>query len=277
MKNYLTGKNVLITGAAGSIGSELVRQVLKYEPQYIFVLDHEETGIFNLWESNRNKLTPILTDIKLRNEVEKYFAKYKPDIVFHAAAYKHVVMGERFPEIVRLTNVEGTRNIVNSAKRHGVKKLIFISTDKAVNPVSVMGKTKREGEKICQKAGYICVRFGNVLASRGSVIPIWKEQIEKGGPLLVTHPDMQRFFMSISEAGRLILKAGEIGRPGEILVLDMGKPIRILELAKTLIKLSGKEIEIKFIGPRPGEKLFEQLIKEDEVVEKRDELFIVKG
>jgi len=275
--NFLTGKDILITGAAGSIGCELVRQVLKHDPRYIYILDHEETGIFDLWESNRAKLTPILTDIKLKDEIDRYFEKYKPQIVFHAAAYKHVIMGEKFPEIVKLTNIEGTRNIVEASKKIGVEKLIFISTDKAVEPESVMGETKKEGERIVKEAGYISVRFGNVLASRGSVIPLWQKQIERGGPLLITHPDMQRYFMSISEAGRLIIKAAEIGKAGEIIALDMGSPIRILELAKTIIKLSGKEIEIKFIGPKPGEKLFEQLIKDDEVVEKRDELFIVKG
>jgi FlaA1/EpsC-like NDP-sugar epimerase len=275
--NFLTGKDCLITGAAGSIGTELVRQVLKHDPRYIYILDHEETGIFDLWESNRAKLTPILTDIKLKDEIERYFEKYKPQIVFHAAAYKHVIMGEKFPEIVKLTNIEGTRNIVEASKKIGVEKLIFISTDKAVEPECVMGETKKEGERIVKEAGYISVRFGNVLASRGSVIPLWQKQIERGGPLLITHPDMQRYFMSISEAGRLIIKAAEIGKAGEIIALDMGSPIRILELAKTIIKLSGKEIEIKFIGPKPGEKLFEQLIKDDEVVEKRDELFIVKG
>jgi len=275
--NFLTGKDILITGAAGSIGCELVRQVLKHDPRYIYILDHEETGIFDLWESNRAKLTPILTDIKLKDEIERYFEKYKPQIVFHAAAYKHVIMGEKFPEIVKLTNIEGTRNIVEASKKIGVEKLIFISTDKAVEPEGVMGETKKEGERIVKEAGYISVRFGNVLASRGSVIPLWQKQIERGGPLLITHPDMQRYFMSISEAGRLIIKAAEIGKAGEIIALDMGSPIRILELAKTIIKLSGKEIEIKFIGPKPGEKLFEQLIKDDEVVEKRDELFIVKG
>ena len=275
--NFLTGKDILITGAAGSIGCELVRQVLKHDPRYIYILDHEETGIFDLWESNRAKLTPILTDIKLKDEIERYFEKYKPQIVFHAAAYKHVIMGEKFPEIVKLTNIEGTRNIVEASKKIGVEKLIFISTDKAVEPEGVMGETKKEGERIVKEAGYISVRFGNVLASRGSVIPLWQKQIERGGPLLITHPDMQRYFMSISEAGRLIIKAAEIGKAGEIIALDMGSPIRILELAKTIIKLSGKEIEIKFIGPKPGEKLFEQLIKDDEVVEKRDELFIVKS
>jgi len=275
--NFLTGKDILITGAAGSIGCELVRQVLKHDPRYIYILDHEETGIFDLWESNRAKLTPILTDIKLKDEIERYFEKYKPQIVFHAAAYKHVIMGEKFPEIVKLTNIEGTKNIVEASKKIGVEKLIFISTDKAVEPEGVMGETKKEGERIVKEAGYISVRFGNVLASRGSVIPLWQKQIERGGPLLITHPDMQRYFMSISEAGRLIIKAAEIGKAGEIIALDMGSPIRILELAKTIIKLSGKEIEIKFIGPKPGEKLFEQLIKDDEVVEKRDELFIVKG
>jgi len=275
--NFLTGKDILVTGAAGSIGCELVRQVLKHDPRYIYILDHEETGIFDLWESNRAKLTPILTDIKLKDEIERYFEKYKPQIVFHAAAYKHVIMGEKFPEIVKLTNIEGTRNIVEASKKIGVEKLIFISTDKAVEPEGVMGETKKEGERIVKEAGYISVRFGNVLASRGSVIPLWQKQIERGGPLLITHPDMQRYFMSISEAGRLIIKAAEIGKAGEIIALDMGSPIRILELAKTIIKLSGKEIEIKFIGPKPGEKLFEQLIKDDEVVEKRDELFIVKS
>ena len=248
---YLKNKKILIAGAAGSIGSELARQVLKQDPKEVFVLDQEETGIFNLWDSNRNKFTPILTDIKIKREVRKWFRKYKFDIVFHAAAYKHVVMGEKFPDIFKLTNINGTRNLIDESKKRNIEKFILVSTDKSVNPECVMGKTKRQAEKLCQKAGYISVRFGNVLGSRGSVIPIWKEQIAKGGPITITHPDMQRYFMSIVAAAKLIVKAGEVGKPGEILALDMGQPIRIMELAKTLIKLSGKEIEIKFTGAAP--------------------------
>lgn len=274
--NLIKNKKILITGACGSIGSELARQVLKHNPQEVFLLDHEETSLFDLWETNPDKFTPILADIKDQDNILYWFKEYKPEIVFHCAAYKHIVMGEKFPEIFFQTNVLGTLHIVQALRKNEAKKLILISSDKAVNPKSVMGGTKREAEKIVQKAGYITVRFGNVLASRGSVIEIWRKQIEQGGPLTITHPDMQRYFMSIPEACQLIIKACNVGKPGDIIVLDMGEPVRILELAKTMIKLSGKDIEIKFTGPKKGEKLFEQLIDDNEIVEKRDKLFIVK-
>ena len=272
----IENKKVLVTGACGSIGSELARQVLKHNPKEVFVLDHEETLLFDLWETDPNKYTPILADIKDKEDIEKWVNKYKPDIIMHCAAYKHVVMGEKFPAIFEQTNVEGTRNLVDSALKNKVKSFVLISTDKAVNPECVMGRTKRAAEKITQKAGYVVVRFGNVLASRGSVIEIWRRQIEQNKNITVTHPDMRRYFMSIPQACKLILQAERVGNPGEIIVLDMGEPMRIYDLAKTVLKLSGRDLDIEITQPKKGEKLFEQLIQEDEVVEKRGKLFIVK-
>jgi len=270
MKN----KRVLITGAAGSIGSGLVREISKLHPKEILALDQNESELFNLIQEYL--VTPILANIREKDRIKEVFEKYKPDIVFHAAAYKHVGLMEVFSKEAFKTNIIGTRNLIDISLKHNIEKFIFISSDKAVNPTCVMGQTKKEGERMCQSAGYVAVRFGNVLVSRGSIIPLWKKQIEKGGPVTVTHPQMKRFFMSMGQACRLVIKASEIGQPGEILIMDMGQPINIMDLAKQTIRTSGKDIEIKIIGTRPGEKLFEELIASDEKVEERDGFFIIK-
>ena len=270
MKN----KKILITGSAGSIGSGLVKEISKLQPRKIIALDQDESGLFNLRQEY--EITPVLANIREKERIEEVFNKYNPDIVFHAAAYKHVPLLEKFPQEAMKTNIIGTRNIIDISLKHKVEKFVFISSDKAVNPTCVMGQTKKEGERMCQSAGYVAVRFGNVLVSRGSIIPLWKKQIEKGGPVTVTHPQMKRFFISMGQACRLVIKASEIGQPGEILIMDMGQPINIMDLAKQTIRTSGKDIEIKVIGTRPGEKLFEELIAADEKVEERDGFFIIK-
>ena len=270
MKN----KRVLITGSAGSIGSGLVKEITKLYPKEVLALDQDESGLFNIVQEY--KATPILASIREKDRIEEVFEKHRPDIVFHAAAYKHVGLMEKFPREALKTNILGTRNLIDISLKHKVEKLIFISSDKAVNPNSVMGQTKKEGERMCQSVGYIAVRFGNVLVSRGSIIPLWEKQIEKGGPVTVTHPQMKRYFMSMGQACKLVIKAAKVGQPGEILVMDMGQPINIMDLAKQTIRNSGKDIEIKIIGTKPGERLFEELIASDEQVEERDGFFIIK-
>jgi len=284
ISDYIKGKKVLVTGAAGSIGSELSRQVAKFGASLLLLLDQDETGIFNISrEINKKfpqlKTKAIIADIRDKNKIESIFRTFRPDIIFHAAAYKHVpLLEENIDEAVK-NNVFGTKIIAEAALKWGAEKFIFISTDKAVNPISVMGATKRIGEMICQSLNnesstkFIVVRFGNVLDSRGSVIPIFKEQIKKGGPVEVTHPEIKRYFMTIPEACLLVTKAGAIGKGGEIFVLDMGKPIKIFDLAREMIKLSGfepdKDIPIVFSGLRPGEKLYEEIIfTEERIVEK---------
>jgi FlaA1/EpsC-like NDP-sugar epimerase len=272
---FLKGKIVLITGAAGSIGSELSRQVASFSPSLLLILDQEETGIFNLLNYLKEKfpkqeIKSIIGDIRDEEKIKRVFQELKPQIVFHAAAYKHVPLMQEHPDEAVKNNIFGTEIVAKAALENNCEKFIFISTDKAVNPNSIMGATKRIGEMICQvlnkkgKTKFISVRFGNVLDSRGSVIPIFKEQIKAGGPVTVTHPEMKRYFMLNSEACLLVMEAAAIGQGGEIFVLDMGKPIKILDLAKEMIKLAGlepdKEIPITFIGPRPGEKLFEEVL-----------------
>jgi FlaA1/EpsC-like NDP-sugar epimerase len=277
--DFLKGKIVLITGAAGSIGSELSKQIASFSPSLLLILDQDETGIFNLFNELREKfpklkISSLICDIRDEEKVKKIFGEFKPEVVFHAAAYKHVPLMEENPDEAVKNNIFGTETIAKAALENGTEKFIFISTDKAVNPTSVMGATKRIGEMICQvlnkkgKTKFISVRFGNVLDSRGSVIPIFKQQIKSGGPVTVTHPEMKRYFMLNSEACLLVMEAGAIGKGGEVFVLDMGKPIKILDLAKEMIKLAGfepdKEIPITFIGPRPGEKLFEEILTAEE-------------
>lgn len=279
LEGFLQNKTVLITGAAGSIGSELCRQIAKFNPSLLIILDQDETGIFNISEELEDRfprlnISPLVADIQDEEKIEQIFNKFKPNIIFHAAAYKHVPLMEVHPDEAVKNNVFGTEIVAKAAIRQGVEKFIFVSTDKSVNPTSIMGATKRVGEMICQSLNqknvtkFISVRFGNVLDSRGSVIPIFREQIKKGGPVEVTHPEMKRYFMVTSEACLLVMQAGAMGQGGEVFVLDMGEPIKILDLAKEMIRLSGfepdKDIPIVFTGVRPGEKLFEEILTAEE-------------
>ena len=291
IKNFINGKRVLITGAGGSIGSELVRQCVKYKPAVLIMLDLSE---FNLFEVDREVMAleskilfkPVLCDIRDKDVLNQVFNEFEPQVVLHAAAYKHVPMQETFPWEAVKTNVIGTTNLTQISKKHSVDKFVLVSTDKAVKPVNVMGATKRLSELIVQSANnseteFMAVRFGNVLGSSGSVIPIFQEQIRNGGPVTVTDPDMQRYFMSVSEASQLILQAGAIGQGGEVFVLDMGEPMRILDIANELIRLSGYEpdldIPINFVGPRPGEKKVEELVLDSEKLDitRHDKIFVL--
>lgn len=281
IEQHIAGRKVLITGAAGSIGSELARQISRFAPSLLILLDQDETGIFHIAREIKEKFSRRFTKIYIANirdtqRITAIFQEHRPEIVFHAAAYKHVPLMEANPDEAVKNNVFGTLALGEAALEHGVQTFVFISTDKAVNPTSVMGATKRIGEMICQmlnqKNGtkFISVRFGNVLASRGSVISIFKEQIKRGGPVTVTHPDMKRYFMSTSEACLLVMQAGTLGKGGEVFVLDMGDPINIADLARELIRLSGLEpdvnIPLVFTGIRPGEKLFEEILNTEEGV-----------
>ena len=290
--NMLRGKRILITGAAGSIGSEISRQVAKFNPSELVLVDQAETPMHDVrlyMARNHNdlKVWTIVGSITNKDQMERIFSEHKPEYVFHAAAYKHVPMMEDNPAMAVQNNIFGTRVIADLAVKYGTKKFVMISTDKAVNPTNVMGCSKRICEIYCQSlnqylreqeasnpslqggAGvgcqFITTRFGNVLGSNGSVIPIFKEQIRKGGPVTVTHPDIIRFFMLIPEACRLVLEAGTMGKGGEIFVFDMGEPVKIVDLAKRMIRLSGaKDIEIKFSGLREGEKLYEEVLNDAE-------------
>lgn len=281
---YLRGKKVLVTGAGGSIGSEICRQVASYKPRKLILLGRGENSIFNI-ELELKSIYPKLdiksyiADIRDRDRVFYIFSVEKPDIVFHAAAHKHVPLMEENPDEAVFNNVFGTINLMDASKEYGVSKFIFISTDKAVYPSNIMGATKRVGEILIKyynshsKTEYIAVRFGNVLGSRGSVLEVFRKQLEKGGPITVTHEDMERYFMTIPEAVGLVLQAGAIGRSGDLFVLDMGKPIKIIDLARNFIELSGyslDDIEIKITGLRPGEKLKEDLWEKEEVVERTE-------
>lgn len=279
----LTGKRILITGAAGSIGSEMVRQVAKFNPSEMTLIDQAETPMHNIRMmmahdfghiSNRT----IVTSITNKEHMERIFAAYKPEYVFHAAAYKHVPMMEDDPAIAVQNNIYGTRVIADLAVKYGTKKFVMISTDKAVNPTNVMGCSKRICEIYCQSLNqaiaegkvqgitqFVTTRFGNVLGSNGSVTPIFKEQIRAGGPVTVTHPDIIRYFMLIPEACKLVLEAGTMGKGGEIFVFDMGQPVKIVDLAKRMISLSGaRNVEIEFTGLRDGEKLYEEVLNDKE-------------
>lgn len=272
-------KRILITGAAGSIGSHLCEQMIKFNPAEIICVDFDETGTFYLDHKLRNQNQQVMKKFIIANicqdeELEKIFIDHNPEIVFHAAAYKHVPLMEDHPHKAIENNIFGVKLISEKAIKHGVEKFIFISTDKAVNPSSVMGMSKRIGEFICQSSNqlnhtkFISVRFGNVLDSRGNVISLFKNQIKKGGPVEVTHPDMTRYFMVTSEAVLLVMQAGAMGLGGEVFVLDMGNPVKIVDLARDLITLSGfipdKDIPIVFTNPRPGEKLFENILTAEE-------------
>ena len=277
IRSFIEKKTLLVSGAGGSIGSEIVNQLLKYNPKNVIGFEIDETELHELSMKHKGRqFLPVVGDIRDRKRVEYIFKNYKPSIVFHAAAYKHVPMMEMHPEEAVKTNVFGTLNMIEASLNSGVEKFINISTDKAVNPKSVMGATKRIAEILCRvynergSTKFVSVRFGNVLGSRGSVIPIFIEQIKRGGPITVTHPEMKRYFMSIPEAVSLVLQAAYMGEGGEVFVLDMGEPIKIVELAERLIKLEGlepyKDINIIFTGTRPGEKLYEELITKDEGV-----------
>lgn len=281
ISNYLEGRRVLITGAGGSIGSELCRQVARFRPSALYLLGHGENSIFEihneLIEAHPGlEIYPIIEDIQNETCIRRIFERVQPQVVFHAAAHKHVPLMEANPEAAVRNNVFGTRNVAEAAARTGVETFVMISTDKAVNPGNVMGATKRMAELVVQSMAessstrFVSVRFGNVLGSRGSVVPFFKKQIAQGGPVTVTHPEMRRYFMTIPEAVQLVLQAGSIGRGGEVFVLDMGEPVRIVDLARDLIRLSGfepgRDIEIVFTGIRPGEKLFEELINDGESV-----------
>ncbi len=286
VRGLIQGKRVLVTGAGGSIGAELCRQIIRFKPSELILLGHGENSIFEIFNelralsspsSKRPKgapsaactVHPVIADIRDAARLEAIFASYRPEIVFHAAAHKHVPLMEMNVQDAVTNNVLGTRTLVTASVAAGVQRFVLISTDKAVRPTSVMGATKRVAEMIVQEAAvrtgwaYVAVRFGNVLGSRGSVVPFFQKQIANGGPVTVTHPEMRRYFMTIPEAVQLVLQAAAMGKGGEIFVLDMGEPVRILDLARDLIRLSGlepeRDIEIRFTGVRPGEKLFEEL------------------
>ena len=281
---YLEGKTVLVTGAGGSIGSEICRQVMHHHPRQLILLGRGEGSIYEInrelqaLAEYKDQVVPYIMNIANRQGMEEAFRKFKPQIVFHAAAHKHVPLMEYQPEEAVLNNVVGFVNTAEPAGQYGVERFVLISTDKAVNPTSVMGATKRLTEKLGQAMNkkypntkYMAVRFGNVLGSRGSVVPLFKKQIEAGGPITVTHPDITRYFMTIPEASQLVIEAGSLGEGGEVFVLEMGKPVKITDLAKNMIKLSGhvpgKDIKIEFTGLRPGEKLFEELMTAEEGTE----------
>ncbi|WP_409559631.1 polysaccharide biosynthesis protein [Flavobacterium sp. TR2] len=284
ISKQLKDKTILITGAAGSIGSEIVRQVLNFNPKNVIVLDHAETPLHNLCLETQSmnfstKIVAVIADVRSKKALDKVFKSYNPHVVFHAAAYKHVPLMEENPAQAIQTNIKGTKNLADLACKYHVKKFVMVSTDKAVNPSNVMGASKRIAEKYVQSlflknqrenveggTKFITTRFGNVLGSNGSVVPLFTKQIAEGGPVTITHQDIIRYFMTIPEACQLVLEAGAMGNGGEIYIFDMGKPVRIIDLARKMIKLAGfipdKEIKIKIVGLRPGEKLYEELLND---------------
>lgn len=272
LHNFLKDKKVLITGAAGSIGSALSHRIAELKPESLIILDQDESGLFDVGEDIKKlcKTNLVIANIRENERIHEVFFKYQPDIVYHCAAYKHVSLMEMWPEEAQRTNVHGTRILAETSIKFKVKRFIFVSTDKAVNSTSVMGKTKKKAERICHEANrakvteFIIVRFGNVMASRGSVVPIFQKQIMEGKNLTITDPRMKRFFMGIYEAVELILRATITGKGGDTIVLDMGKPISIIELARLMIKLSGKNLKLEFTKAGTGEKLFEELMTREE-------------
>lgn len=279
----LTDKVILVTGAGGSIGSEICRQVMKFQPKKLLLLGHGENSIYNIMmelsencEHDRTEIIPIIADIQDRRRMFDVVGSHLPDVIYHAAAHKHVPLMEYNPSEAVKNNIFGTKNVAEAAHTFGVSNFVMVSTDKAVNPPNVMGSTKRIAEMIVQNlakrsdTNFAAVRFGNVLGSRGSVVPRFKAQIAVGGPVTVTHPEMTRYFMTIPEASRLVLQAGALAKGGEVFVLDMGEPVKIVDLAKNLIRLSGfseEEIPIEFTGIRPGEKMYEELLNPEEIQE----------
>lgn len=276
----IKGKTILVTGAGGSIGSEISRQICKFQPSKILLLGHGENSIYQIDMELKNQykdeieIIPVIADIQDRERIFETMDRYKPHVVYHAAAHKHVPLMEYNPKEAVKNNILGTRNVAEAADTFSVDTFVMISSDKAVNPTNVMGSTKRIAEMVVQqldqhsKTKFVAVRFGNVLGSRGSVIPLFKKQIQIGGPVTVTHPDMTRYFMTIPEASRLVLQAGSLAEGGEVFVLDMGEPVKIVDLAKNLIQLSGytiEEIGIQYTGIRPGEKMYEELLGDKEI------------
>ena len=294
ISKYIENRVILVTGGGGSIGSELCRQIARFNPKTLIILDNYENNAYEIQQELKRKykdkldLKTIIASIREENRMEEIFKKYLPDVVFHAAAHKHVPLMEDSPSEAIKNNIFGTRNVAMLAHKYKSKRFVLISTDKAVNPTNIMGATKRAAEMIIQtinensETEFVAVRFGNVLGSNGSVIPLFKKQIEEGGPVTVTHPDIIRYFMTIPEAVGLVIQAGAMARGGEIFVLDMGEPVKIVDLAKNLIELSGFEpdvdIKIKFSGLRPGEKLYEELLMAEEGIidTKHKKIFIGK-
>ncbi|MEI6845953.1 MAG: nucleoside-diphosphate sugar epimerase/dehydratase [Candidatus Firestonebacteria bacterium] len=283
ISDYIKGNCVLITGAGGSIGSELTRQTLRFSPKTVILVGQGENSIYNMelelnkFHPNKKpaKIIPVIADIKEPNKMEYIFKKYSPNVVFHAAAYKHVPLMEHNPEEAIKNNIAGTKNMAELSVKYGVDRFVMVSTDKAVNPTSIMGATKKVAELVVQALSknqnttkFMTVRFGNVLGSRGSVIPLFTRQIKTGGPVTVTHPGVVRYFMTIEEAAQLVVQAGSMGKNGDVFVLDMGKPVKIEHLARDLIRLSGYtpdvDIHIKYVGLRPGEKLYEETLTAEE-------------
>ena len=287
IENFIKGKRILISGAGGSIGSELVRQCLEFHPGSLILLDNSEQNLFNIeqevsYYETKTLIRSVLANVRDKSLLQNTFQEYRPQVVIHAAAYKHVPMQELHPWSAVSTNVLGTLHLVQLANQYNVEKFVLVSTDKAVHPVNIMGATKRLAEKVIQsvdmresKTEFTAVRFGNVIGSSGSVIPIFRKQIDRGGPVTITHPEMSRYFMSITEASQLILQAGSMnGKSGQIYLLDMGKPVRIKDMANDLIRLSGlepeKDIPIIYTGLRPGEKLYEELVSKEEKAQSTD-------
>ncbi|MBW2596707.1 MAG: polysaccharide biosynthesis protein, partial [Deltaproteobacteria bacterium] len=294
ISRYLKQKRILITGAGGSIGAELVRQACRFNPSAVALLEMSELNLFRMEAECKQRFgfvdTPgYLVDIRRRGALEKVFQDFCPQIVFHAAAYKHVPLQELHPWEAVYNNVMGSQNLTEAAAKHKAERFVLVSTDKAVRPINVMGATKRLSEMLVESMGkrsstnFLAVRFGNVIASSGSVSRTFQDQIARGGPVTVTHPEVTRYFMSISEAAQLILQAGAMGRGGETFILDMGKPVRILDMVHDLIRLNGLEpevdIPIQFIGLRPGEKLYEELITEGEGIVPTDheKILVLRG
>lgn len=293
IQNYIEDKVILVTGGGGSIGSEICRQVALHNPKQLVILDIYENNVYDLQLELRNQfpnlnLNVLIASVREKERIDGIFEKYRPDIVYHAAAHKHVPLMEDSPNEAIKNNVLGTYNVADAADRYHAQKMVLISTDKAVRPTNVMGASKRICEIIIEifsqksKTEYAAVRFGNVLGSNGSVIPVFQKQIEAGGPVTVTHPEIIRFFMTIQEAVNLVLQCGAYAHGGEIFILDMGKPVKILDMARKMIRLSGhvpdQDIKIEFTGLRPGEKLYEELLINEENLSgtKNERIFVVQ-